>query len=262
MTERVLEVEQVGTVRAIALQRPASRNALDRRLVRELSGALAEASADAGVRAIVLTGSGGSFCAGADLKTVFADDPDVLDHLDERVEEYHAIIRAIAFAPKPVVAAVDGAAVGFGCDLALACDLRVVSTGGYFEQKFVKIGLMPDGGGTFWLSRLVGTGRAMELVLRGRRVEAPEALALGIANRVVPPAALRDEALALATELAAGPPLAIAEIKRSLLEGLAGGLEAALAREKAGQVRCLRSEDALEGISAWAERRPPTFRGR
>jgi enoyl-CoA hydratase/carnithine racemase len=213
------------------------------------------------VRAVVLTGSGGSFCAGADLKAAFVDDPDFADRLEERVDEYHAMIRAIAGAPKPVVAAVDGAAVGFGCDLALACDLRLASTSAYFQQKFVKIGLMPDGGGTFWMPRLVGTARAMELMMTGAAVPADRAEALGIVNRVVAPERLDAEALALATELAKGPPLALAQIKQAVLEGLGGTLDAALAREKAGQVRCLRSADAMEGVAAWMQRREPAFRG-
>src|SRR6185295_5863113 len=114
-----------------------------------------------------------------------------------------------------------GPAVGFGCDLALACDLRVLSTRGYLQEIFVKIGLMPDGGGTFWLARLVGLGRAMELILTGEPLAAERALALGVVNRVVPASELREQALALARSLAKGPPLAYAAIKRAVQQGLA-----------------------------------------
>jgi enoyl-CoA hydratase/carnithine racemase len=172
------------------------------------------------------------------------------------------MIRAIVGAPKPVIAAVDGGAVGFGCDLALACDLRVLSAGAYLQEIFVKIGLMPDGGGTFWLPRLVGIGRALELMLLGERVPAEEARALGLANRVVPAAQLGDEARQLAHRLAKGPPLAFAEIKRAVRAGLGGTIDAALEMEKKGQIRCLTSNDCMEGVMAWMQKREPTFQGR
>src|SRR5262249_53681655 len=151
---------------------------------------------------------------------------------------------------------------GFGCDLALACDLRVLSTGAYLQEKFVKIGLMPDGGGTYWLPRLVGTGRALEMILLGEPVHAEEARALGLANRVVPPEALGEEALGLARRLAAGPPLAIAEIKRAVRAGLGGTIEGSLEMEKRGQIRCLTSADCMEGVTAWMAKREPVFQGK
>jgi enoyl-CoA hydratase/carnithine racemase len=191
---------------------------------------------------------------------VSGDNP--LDKLDAAIDAYHAMIRAIIGAPKPVVAAVDGAAVGFGCDLALACDLRVLSTEAYLQEIFVKIGLMPDGGGTFWLPRLVGTGRALEMILLGEPVRAEEARALGLANRVVPPAALRDEAMKLAHRLAKGPPLAYAEIKRAVRAAPSSTIEAALESEKKGQLRCLPSSDCMEGVLAWMQKREPVFQGK
>ena len=172
------------------------------------------------------------------------------------------MIRAIVGAPQPVIAAVDGAAVGFGCDLALACDLRVLSKEAYLQEKFVKIGLMPDGGGTFWLPRLIGLARAMELILTGRAVHAGEALALGLCNRVVDAPLARPEAMLLAHELAKGPPLAFAEIKRAVRVGLGGNIDAALDAEKAGQTRCLKSNDCIEGVMAWMQKREPSFQGK
>jgi 2-(1,2-epoxy-1,2-dihydrophenyl)acetyl-CoA isomerase len=165
-------------------------------------------------------------------------------------------------APKPVIAAVDGAAVGFGCDLALACDMRIVSSEAYFQEKFVKIGLMPDGGGTFWLPRLVGMARAMEMMLTGEPVPAARALEMGLVNRVVPQASLRDEALSLARSLAKGPPLAFAEMKAAVRASFGGTIDQALEREKTGQLKCLLSGDCMEGVMAWMERREAKFTGK
>jgi enoyl-CoA hydratase/carnithine racemase len=218
---------------------------------------------------VVLTGAGNAFCSGADLKAALTDGAladggggSPLDQLDGTIDGYHAMIRAIVGAPKPVIAAVEGGAVGFGCDLALACDLRVLSTEAYLQEIFVRIGLMPDGGGTFWLPRLVGLGRAMELMLLGERVSATDARDLGLANRVVPPDSLREETMALAHRLAKGPPLALAEIKRAARAGLGGTIEGTLAMEKAGQIRCLTSADAMEGVMAWMQKREPSFQGK
>jgi 2-(1,2-epoxy-1,2-dihydrophenyl)acetyl-CoA isomerase len=266
-SSEVLLVERDGPVAVLTLNRPEARNALDRALVQALGAGLAAAAGDPAVRAVVLTGAGGAFCAGADLKAAMLpggglDSANPSEWMAGTIDSYHAMIRSIIGAPKPVVAAVDGGAVGFGCDLALACDLRVLSTGAYLQEIFVKIGLMPDGGGTFWLPRLVGIGRAFELMLLGERVPAEEARALGLANRVVPTAALRDEALGLAHRLAKGPPLAFAEIKRALRAGLGGTLDASLEMEKQGQLRCMTSSDCTEGVMAWMQKREPSFQGK
>ncbi len=180
----------------------------------------------------------------------------------ERIDEFHAIIKTITHAPKPFIAAIDGAAVGFGADLALACDLRVMSNRGYLQEKFVKIGLMPDGGGSFWLPRLVGLGRALEFLMLGTKIEAALALELGLVNRVVVPEELDKSAAALASELANGPPLALTAIKTAVRESAIGGIDEALAREKAGQVNLLASQDLMEGVMAWAQRRAPEFKGK
>jgi enoyl-CoA hydratase/carnithine racemase len=152
--------------------------------------------------------------------------------------------------------------VGFGCDLALACDLRVISTEAFFQEKFVKIGLIPDGGGTFLLPRLIGLGRAMEYILTGEPINAETAHQLGIANRVVPADELRSEAMALAASLAKGPPLAFGEIKKTMRASLGGTIDTALDMERAGQIRCLHSSDCLEGVSAWIQKREPAFTGK
>ncbi len=259
MTDSPLLAERDGKVVTLTLNRPGTRNALNRELVLALRDALRDAVADRDVRAVVLTGSGGSFCSGADLKSAMTEREET--GMEQRIEEFHGAIKAIVHAPKPFVAAVDGAAVGFGADLALACDLRVLSSRGYLQEKFVKIGLMPDGGGTFWVPRLVGIGRALEYLLLGTKIEAPLALEVGLANRVVDPERLLETAKALAHELAAGPPLAHAAIKSAVRQSWSGGIDEALAREKAGQVALLQSQDIVEGVLAWAQHREATFKG-
>jgi enoyl-CoA hydratase/carnithine racemase len=260
MSDDVLLIERDGPVAVLVMNRPRTKNALDKALLAALRDGLRRVAEDPEVRAIVLTGSGGAFCSGADLKAAMTTDQDVFDDLDRTLDNYHAVIRTIVGAPKPVVAMVDGVAVGFGCDLALACDMRIASTEATFNEKFTKIGLMPDGGGTFWLPRLVGLARAMEIMLLGQTIEAKQALELGIVSRVVPPSSLREETMQLARQLAKGPPLAYAGIKRAVREGLT--IEAALTAEKEGQIRCLRSNDAMEGIAAWMQKREPSFQGK
>src|SRR5450755_1020563 len=249
--EAVLSVEREGPVATLTMNRPATRNALDPELLEALGAALREVTADSSVRAVVLTGAGGAFCSGADLKGALGDLEANAD-LGPRIAQFHALIRAIVEAPQPFIAAVAGPAVGFGADLALACDLRVLARDAYLQEKFVAIGLMPDGGGSFWLPRLVGLGRALEFLLLGTRVDADWALSLGLANRVVPPAQAVSEAKALARALASGPPLALAAIKSAVRQATSGSLEEALEREKQGQTALLESEDFREGVAAWS----------
>jgi 2-(1,2-epoxy-1,2-dihydrophenyl)acetyl-CoA isomerase len=256
----ILIEEREGAVAVLRMNRPETLNALDAELVAALASALERAAADASVRAIVLGGEGGAFCSGADLKEALrALDAEV--SLADRLRTFQANIRAIVGAEKPVIAAVDGAAVGFGADLALACDLRLFSERAYLQEKFVGIGLMPDGGGTFHLARLIGPGRALELLLLGEKVDASQALALGLANRILPSIELMPRTLELAQRLAAGPPLALAAIKSATRAGMTGTLEEALEREAAGQTQLLRSADLREGITAFTERRKPNFQG-
>jgi 2-(1,2-epoxy-1,2-dihydrophenyl)acetyl-CoA isomerase len=257
----VLLEERHGAVVLLRMNRPEALNALDTELVLALGDALARTTADPAVRSLVLTGEGGAFCSGADLKEALRE-LDVGASLGGRLAAFQRSVRLIVAADKPVIAAVDGAAVGFGADLALACDLRLLSERAYFEEKFVGIGLMPDGGGTFHLPRLLGLGRALELLLLGERVVAPRAVELGLASRVVSPGELVEQAVALATRLADGPPLALARIKHATRASLDGTLGDALEREALGQAELLASADLKEGVLAWKERRKPVFRGR
>jgi enoyl-CoA hydratase/carnithine racemase len=258
-------------VRWIAIERPDSKNALTSAVLEQLIAAIEGArQQDQGddaervpVRVIVLGGSHGNFCSGLDLKEAMRRGPLTPDKVREEIStRYHGVIRALRDSGMPTIAAVDGAAAGFGCDLALACDLRVVSERARFGEVFVRRGLMPDGGGTWMLPRLVGLARAFELLYTGDLVDADTAVRIGLANRVVPTAELDDEVWALATRLAKGPPGAYRLIKKSVYAGLAGDLDQALEREREGQVECLQSRDFAEGVTAFLSKREPRFTGK
>jgi len=257
--DSVLLLEREGPVATLIMNRPQTKNALDPELLSALAAGLSNVADDPEVRAVVLTGAGDAFCSGADLKGALGD-LDLGADLGPRIAQFHSLIRAIVHARKPFIAAVRGPAVGFGADLALACDLRVFSPKAYLQEKFVAIGLMPDGGGSFWLPRLVGIGRALEYLLLGTPIDASLALELGLTNRVADDE--RGEAKKLAATLAAGPPLALAAIKSAVRESAQGGIEAALEREKIGQTALLGSVDFREGVAAWAAKRSPRFTGK
>jgi 2-(1,2-epoxy-1,2-dihydrophenyl)acetyl-CoA isomerase len=254
-------VEKTGRTVVVTMNRPEARNSLTKNVVLALASAIEGASAEPDVRCVVLAGAGGHFCAGADLRRTFADDPNIMDHLDEYMDAFHSLIRAIVRCPRPTIAQMDGAAVGFGADMALACDLRIASTTAYLQEKFVNIGLMPDGGGTFWLPRLIGTARAMKAMLLSEKLEAKELDALGLLTSVVSQEELKTATRALATRIEEGPPLAFTALK-SAVYGSLGDLEGALKREREGQLRLLRSQDCIEGIMAWSQKRPPDFQGK
>ena len=256
---KLVNVERDGAVMIIALNRPETKNALNQALVLELGRVLAELEGSTEIRAVVLTGEGGAFCSGADLKSAISER--AITGPDARLDEFHALIHGIIRAPQPVVAAIEGPAVGFGADLGLACDLKIMAEGSYIQEKFVKIGLMSDGGGSFWLPRLIGMARTMELLLFGEKVDAQQCLELGIANRVTPRGEARAFAVQWAKQLAAGAPLALTAIKRSVRESYKGGIEEALGREKEGQLQLLASQDMLEGVAAWMQKRPAEFKG-
>lgn len=256
-----LLVTTEGPLVWLTLNRPERKNALDRELVQRLGDALEAATARPETRVVVLRGSGDAFCAGADLSSM---QPEALSDgkLGERIDEFHRLVRTIVDAPQPIIASIDGPAVGFGADLALACDLRLCSARAFLQESFVHIGLMPDGGGTFWLPALVGIGRALEFLLLGTRLSATQCLEMGLANRVVPPEELETTTAALARQLAAAAPLAVASIKRAVRAAGRDQLEAALSCEKDGQIALLGSDDLREGVEAFFAKRPPRFLGR
>lgn len=255
-----IRVEQREGVAVVTLNRPDKLNAVTPQMHRELLDAFKRIARDDAVRAAVLTGEGQAFCAGQDLETV-TQNPD-LDYGELLRNGYNPIIEALTSLEKPVVAAVNGVAAGAGVSLALACDLKLASDKASFVQAFVHIGLVPDSGSTWFLPRLVGLTKAMELALLGDKVSAEEAARIGLINRVVPHDALMPEAIALAERLAQMPTRAIALTKRAFYKGLTVPLSEQLAYEAHLQAIAGKTEDHREGVRAFFEKRKPVFRGR
>ena len=254
--------EQEGGVGRITLNRPDSLNAWHAAFGHELRQALEVDGADESVRALLITGAGRAFSSGADLKAGFdaADDgmPDIRKELNE---VYHPIITAVRRLEKPVVAAVNGPAVGIGASLALACDLILAAESAYFGLAFVNIGLMPDGGSTLFVPAAAGKARAFQMALLGERVGAQQALEWGLANFVHPDGALMGEANALVHKLAAGPTRSYAASKRALNTMLYPDLEGQLDLEAELQHALARTKDFQEGVLAFVEKRDAAFQG-
>lgn len=258
----VLE-EREGGVARLTLNRPECLNALNVALGDALLAALARVDGDAGVRCVVLTGAGRAFCSGGDLGLLReARARDAGRELAALLRAGKEIILRICTMPKPVIAAVPGPAAGAGLNLALACDLRIASEEATFGETFARVGLFPDFGGTWFLPRLVGAAVAAELFYTGEMIPAAEAARLGIVNRVVPAGSLAPEVRALAARLAAAPPLAARGVKQVLFGARREELERALDFEIERQMECFLSEDGVEGINAFFEKRKPEFRGR
>jgi 2-(1,2-epoxy-1,2-dihydrophenyl)acetyl-CoA isomerase len=251
-------VEQDGGVMTITLNRPDVLNAVNDQMARELHDALRQAARDSAVRCLVVTGAGRGFCSGQDLRGRGAGDLSYRAHLRAT---YNPIILLLRTVEKPVIAAVNGVAAGAGMSLALSADIRIASEKASFIEVFARVGLVPDSGSTYLLTRLVGLGKALELCYMADPVDAPEALRLGLVNRVVPHEELMPAATGLAGRLAAGPTKAYGLTKRALNYGLSAPLDASLEYEAHLQEIAGRSADHREGVAAFLEKRAPKYEG-
>lgn len=254
-----IRAKRDGDVLRITLDRPERLNAAPPAMFDAIRDALSDLG-DA--RAVLLTGEGRAFCSGADVAAVQAagDAPAATHHA--LIHHYNPCLQAIADLPVPIVSAVRGAAAGIGCSLALAADFCVASDDAYFLQAFVNIGLVPDGGASWMLARLIGRARAARMMLLGERVPAATALDWGMIHTVVVADALDDEAMALARRLAAGPTVALGLTRRNLTYALDHDYPAAMVREAEAQRSAAASADAREGTAAFLTKRTPRFEGR
>jgi len=261
MGYRSLLMDKADGIATLTMNRPEARNALDVPMREELVDALDEIERDPAVRVVILTGAGGHFSAGGDVKTMAARRHTAAEGR-ARVELLNRFVLRLFNFPKPTIAMVDGFAVGAGCNIALGCDMIVASDGARFGEVFLRIGLVPDGGGTWLLQRVVGLAKAKEMVLTAEIIDATEALRIGLVNRVVPAAELESATRALAAKIAAGPPLAATLAKSLLNRAATVDLAAALEGEAFGQSNAITSEDHAEGVRAFLEKRAPRFQGR
>jgi len=261
MYEHIRSDEADGIL-TITLNRPDRLNAFIGHMRRDLAEALEHAGSDRNVRVVILTGAGRAFCAGGDIAFM----AELMQRRD--AEEFSRIlgagrrvILAIRQMTKPVIAAINGPASGAGCNLALACDLRIASNTATFSQSFAKVGLHPDWGGTYFLPRLVTPNKACELFFLGESIDASEALRLGIVNQVVAPEELEATTLELAQRLRVAPPIALAAAKHAVYLSQTAELEEMLRYETEAQLRCFDSDDGHEGVQAFLEKREPRFTG-
>ncbi|HEV2912948.1 MAG TPA: enoyl-CoA hydratase [Pyrinomonadaceae bacterium] len=259
-SEKLLVTLQDG-IKRITINRPERRNSVDHETIRLLRDAIQGSERD-GTRVCILTGAGASFCAGADLAATSRSDIASYDVTRAIRDHVNPTIMAMRGLPVPIIARVHGHAVGVGHNYALACDIIIASDEALFGQVFVRIGLMPDGGSTFFLPRMVGYQKAFELMATGEIIDAAEALRLGLINRVVPFAELDATVDRIAARLASAPQIALARIKAGLNHGAHSDLAAALEFEAVNQDECFHSADFMEGVAAFIEKRKAVFGGK
>ncbi|EGO94695.1 2-(1,2-epoxy-1,2-dihydrophenyl)acetyl-CoA isomerase PaaG [Acidiphilium sp. PM] len=254
-----LIVESVGAVRVLKLNRPDRLNALNEAVHEALAAAFAAIEADDSVRAVLLTGEGRGFCAGADLNQSLGGGPRDLGASIDR--HYNPLVRRMRALPKPIVAAVNGVAAGAGANLALAADIVLACESANFTQAFIRIGLIPDAGGTHFLPRAVGDARARGLAMLGETITARQAADWGLIWRCLPDEGFLAAALAVAADLASRPTQALAAMKAAFNAAGANGLDAQLDLERDLQRRMGRTPDFAEGVAAFREKRPANFTG-
>jgi 2-(1,2-epoxy-1,2-dihydrophenyl)acetyl-CoA isomerase len=260
-----LDYEKEDGVATLILNRPRAFNALNKEMIDELFLLLKQVAEDGDVKVLILTGVGRAFCFGADVAEF--TDPENREPSESTLAlillgKAQGIIRLLSHMPKPTLAALNGFATGLGLDLALACDLRIAAEGAKFAEAYISMGLVPDGGGTFFLPRLIGLARAAQLIFLGEPLSAAEAERIGLINRVVPNDQLDASARDWAIKLAKGPTLGIRLAKEALHKNLQGDLFSALQAEADLQKICLASEDHREAVRAFQEKRRPLFKGR
>lgn len=262
--EKIILIDKKDGYGIITLNRPDKLNAFNDELTFALQDALKEMEKDAGVRAIVLTGAGRGFCSGQDLQSRnISEDAGQRPSLGDSIRRrYNPIILKLRRLEKPLIAAVNGVAAGAGASLAFACDFRIVTENTTFIQSFTKVGLVPDSGSTFLLPRLIGATKAFELMLSADKLDAAEALRLGLINKVVAADALMTEATALAQKLAQGPTKAFGLTKRALNRAIFPDLDELLEYEASLQEIAGRSDDFQEGVKAFIEKRQPAYTGK
>ena len=262
MNDTVL-LARAGPVATLTLNRPDALNVLDEAMVDALIPAAADVAADSGIRVLVVQGAGKHFMAGGDIRTVARESsrpPDERQRGFQRlVERVHVAVETLARMPQPVVARVQGAVAGFGLSLMNACDLAIASDDAYFAAGYRQIGITPDGGGTWSLPRIVGQRRALGILLLGERFGAADALAMGLVNRVVPLAELDDAVEVVARALADGPREALSATKRLLRDSLDRTLSGQLQAEAVSFGRMSATDDFVEGVASFLEKRPPRF---
>lgn len=256
--------EDADGVRTITLNRPDVLNSINTGMLQELGRAVRDADRDKGVRCLILTGAGRGFCAGQDLADVAdrykSDNPIELGHHLRKF--YNPLIIRLRKMEKPVIASVNGVAAGAGCSLALAADMRVAAESAGFIQAFIKVGLVPDSGSTFFLPRLIGVARTLEMACTGRKISAEEALRVGLVNQVVSDGELAEAAMKLARRLASLPPRGIALTKRAINAAWGSDLETQLEYEAMLQTTVGKTADHREGVAAFLEKRDPRFTGK
>jgi enoyl-CoA hydratase/carnithine racemase len=249
-------------VATLTLNRPDKLNAFTGPMIERWAWALSEAQRDPDVNVVVVTGAGKAFCSGGDVARMGQGEPTPLDHKNTLWEHIHRVPKALEQMDKPVIAMVNGVAVGAGMGMAVMCDLRIASDAARFSTGYVRVGLVPGDGDTYFLPRLVGSAKALELLWTADFIEAPEAERLGIVNRVVPADRLAEETLALARKIADGPQVPIRMIKRLVYQSLRLDLRTHLDLVSSHMAVVRDTEDHKEGVQAFKEKRPPKFKGR
>lgn len=254
--------QKTGGVADVAFNRPASANAINLEMARDLCDAIRICAEDPGIRAVVLRGEGGFFCAGGDLKAFGAQSPAQLPGYLERVTHFlHRAVATFTHMSSPIIATVHGSAAGAGFSIACACDFLIAEKSAKFTMAYTKAALTPDGSSTYFLPRIVGQRKALELAILNPVLSADEAYALGIVTRVVPDGEAVAAATAIATELAAGPTGAYGGVKRLLLASAHNALDTQMSREAEWLISRSRTKDAREGIAAFIAKRAPKFSG-